>query len=247
MLRCIYISFLFFFLLLFNSCKKQNLCDCFKTRGDVTIESRSVSDFATIHVFDKIDVYFTQDTTVTTGTVKVVTGKNLLSNIITEVSGGVLQIKNENKCNFVRGSNNGVTVYVTAPRVKIFKQEGVGNMYCTNTVYGDTIHGYIINSGDLHLKVNTNRVVGHMHGAGDLYLEGVALDFYTHTIGQGFVHAQNMTTTYAFINDGTNGQIRVNVTGQLDAVIASTGNLYYSGNPAVINSTIKGTGKLIRE
>lgn len=223
------------------------MCDCFKTHGDTIIESRTVSDFSTIHVYDKIDVYFTQDTTVTACSIKVVTGKHLMYNVTTTVVDGELQIKNGNKCNFVRGSHNEITIYVTAPHVKTFKQEGVGNLFCTDIVYGDTIHGYLLNSGDLHLKVKTNRVVGHMHGAGDLYLEGTAQDFYTHTIGQGFVNAQNMTCNYAYINDGTNGQIHVNVAAQLDAVIASTGNIYYSGNPSVINTTVKSTGKLIHD
>src|SRR5437879_832707 len=104
MLRSISIFFLLLLnFVLVNSCKKQNMCDCFKSRGETIIEDRKVSDFTTIHIFDKIDVYFTQDTTVMTNTIKVVTGKHLMSNVTTEVSGGVLQIKNQNKCNFVRG------------------------------------------------------------------------------------------------------------------------------------------------
>lgn len=223
------------------------MCDCFKTRGDITIESRSVSNFTTLHIYDKIDVYFTQDTTVTTSSIKVVTGKHLMSNVTTEVSGGELKIKNQNKCNFVRGSHNDITVYITAPNVNVFMQEGVGNLFCTNILKEDTVHGYLLNSGDLHLKVNSKCVVGHMHGVGDLYWEGNTQCFYTNAIGQGFVNAQNLVSNYVSFYSGSNGQAHLNVTGQLDATIASTGNIYYTGNPAVVNTTIKGSGKIIRE
>ena len=71
----------FFCLVLFNSCKKQNDCDCFKPRGETVTDTRSVTAFTTLQTFDKIDVYYIQDTTSTACTVKVVTGKNLVSNV----------------------------------------------------------------------------------------------------------------------------------------------------------------------
>ena len=221
------------------------MCDCFKPRGETLIENRTVNNFTTIQVFDKIDVYYTQDTTSTTCSVKVVTGKNLMSSITTEVNNGVLQIINLNKCNFVRGSHNDVTVYITSPPVKTFIQDGVGNLYGTNTVKGDSIQIYLRNSGDIHLHVNTNHFASHAHGVGDLYVDGNAPDYYSYSVGQGFIHAQNLSTTTAYMYYSSNGEARINVAGQLTAVLPSTGNVYYSGNPGVVQRTGTGSGKLI--
>ncbi len=234
----------FFFLV--SSCKKQNMCDCFKPRGATVIETRGVANFYSLRVFDKIDVYFTQDSTLTTPVIKVVTGKHLVSSITTEVSEGELKIENNNRCNFVRGSHNDVTVYVTAPYVKYFIQDGVGTIFGTNTVIQDSVDCSIRNSGDIHLDVKTRNVTGHMHGIGDLYLSGVANSFFTNTVGQGFIYAQSFAAGYGYIYYKSNGEARVNITGHLDAEIASTGNLYYTSNPAVVNVKITGTGKLIK-
>jgi len=240
--------FLFAFcVLLFNSCRKQNMCDCFKPRGETIIENRSVGNFTTLQVFDKIDVYYIQDTTVTTCSVKVVTGKHLMSSVTTEVSNGVLQITNLNKCNFVRGSHNDVTVYVTSPTVKTFIQDGVGNMYCTSTVNRDSIIVYLRNSGDIHLHVNTNHFADHMHGVGDLYVDGIASDFYSYSIGQGFIHAQDLSTSTTYMYYGSNGEARINVGSQLTAVLTTTGSIYYSGNPGVVQKSGTGSGKLIHD
>lgn len=222
------------------------MCDCFKPRGETVIENRTVSNFNTLRVFDKIDVYFTQDTTLTTPTLKVVTGKHLVSNITTKVVGGELQIENTNKCNFVRGSHNDVTVYVTAPYVKYFVEDGVGNIFGTNTVIQDSVDCNLRNSGDIHLDVKTRCVVGHMHGIGDLYVSGTVNSFFSNTVGQGFIYAQNLIAPYAYIYFKSNGIAKVNVSGQLDAEIASTGDLYYNSSAPVVNIKVTGTGKAIK-
>ena len=144
----------FFCLALFFSCKKENACDCFKGRGAPVSETRVISaSFNTLQAFDRVDVYYIQDTTSTTCTVKVVTGKNLVSNISIEVVNGALQIKDNNKCNFVR-SDNSVTVYVTAPHILHLIQDGVGNMYSGNIIKEDTITYNVNNSGDIHLNLD---------------------------------------------------------------------------------------------
>lgn len=233
------------FFFLFSGCKKENLCDCFKSRGETTIENRTVTNFYAIHVYDKIDVYFTQDTTLKAPIVQVVSGKHLLSNIHTRVSDNALVIENKNKCNFVRGVHNDVTVYVTAPYVKYFEQDGVGSIFGTNTVVQDTVYMNILNSGDIHLDVNVGAVKGHTHGIGDHYLKGKVNDYFMNVEGQGFVNAQDLETGYTYIYFKSNGVARLRVRGQLDAEIASTGNIYYTGGATAVNLKTTGTGKLI--
>jgi hypothetical protein len=248
MLRCISIStVLFSYLILLTSCKKQNDCDCIKSRGAPVNENRVITTpFSTLHTFDKIEVYYLQDTTVTTCTVKVSTGKNLLSNISTEVSNGELQIKNLNKCNFVR-SNNDVTVYVTAPHIFHFIQDGVGNIY-TNTIKEDSLSYNVNNSGDIHLNLNLLKgtVLGRLYGVGDVYLNGVAHYHLVNAVGECFINAQNLQTFYSYVVYKSTGEARVNVSNQLDAEMDYTGNLYYSGSATIINKTGKGSGQLIK-
>src|ERR1700751_1273428 len=203
MLRCISIStVLFSYLILFISCKKQNDCDCIKSRGAPVNEMRIITaPFRTLQTFDKIEVYYLQDTTATTCTVRVETGKNLMSNISTEVSNGTLQIRNLNKCNFVR-SNNDVTVYVTAPHVYYFAQDGVGNIY-TSTITQDSVKYNVNNSGDIHLDLNVHTVLGRLYGVGDVYLNGIGLYHLVNAKGECFINAQNLQTFYTYVVYGS--------------------------------------------
>lgn len=234
------------FLFLSVSCKKQNRCDCFKTRGETVLERRSLSSFNALRVFDKIDVYYTQDTSVTSPYLEVRTGKHLVSNITTEVIGGELQIRNNNKCNFVRGEHNDVTIYITAPYIKYFTQDGVGNIFGTNTVKQDSVYCNIINSGDIHLLLDILGIKTHTHGIGDIYLAGRTNSFFSNIQGQGFVNAGGLSTGYCYLYFKSNGEAHLDVTGQLDGEVASTGTIYYTGNPTVVNVKMSGTGKLIK-
>jgi hypothetical protein len=233
--------------LFFTSCKKQNECDCFKSRGSEQTDVRIITKpFNTIESFDKIDVYYIQDTTATQLTVSVETGSNLMSNISTDVSDSVLQIKNNNKCNFVRGSHNGITVYITAPHVTYFIQEGVGTMYSQNTITEKNIDYNIRNAGDIHLTVNAGTVTGHLYGAGDCYLSGNSQNHLVNATGECFINAQDLQTSYCFIIYKSTGQAKVNVGGELDASIQYTGDIYYSGAVSVIHQTITGSGQLLK-
>jgi hypothetical protein len=234
-------------LLLFNSCKKQNDCDCIKSRGAPTSETHVINtSFTMLQVFDKVDVYYIQDTNAINGEVKIVTGKNLVSNISTEVVDGVLQIKDNNKCNFVR-TDNSVTVYVTAPHVYFFIQEGVGTLYTGNTIKQDSVVYSIRNSGDVHLNVNTKIMHGSVLGVGDIYLSGKVQFHLSNMIGECFMYAQDLqVVNYCFLDYKSTGEARVNVSGGLDVVLNYTGNIYYTGNPSVIHKSGSGNGQLIK-
>jgi len=222
------------------------MCDCLKSYGEIVSATSNVAPFTTLDVFDKINVYYTQDTTSSLYSVQVVTGKHLLSNISVEVNGRVLQIKNNNKCNFVRGSHNEVTVYITAPYIENFIQDGVGTIYSANTIKQDSVNYNVNNSGDIHLNVNVQSIKGSIYGVGDIYLTGNAQNHNVNATGECFINALNLQTAYSLVVYNSTGQANVNVTGELDATISYQGNIYYSGNPTVIHKSGTGSGELIK-
>ena len=241
----IFVSVSFF---LFYSCKKQNACDCFKPRGKNTLDRRVVSPFSTLDVFDKIDVYYTYDTSATSYVVTVNTGENLVSNISTEVVDGVLQIRNNNKCNFVRGDHNQVTVYITSPKINYIIQDGIGTIYGTNTIKQDSLTYTVRNAGDLHLNLDVFLVHGSLYGVGDIYLNGRTNYHLVNATGQCFINAQNLIVdNYCLVIYESTGEARVNVSTELDVVINYSGNVYYTGNVNVIKKSGTGKGMLIKQ
>ena len=245
MLRSISISVvLVSYLILFNSCKKHR--ECFESRGAPVNDIRVITTpFNILQSFDKMEVYYIQDTTATTCTIRVATGKNLVSNIATEVSNGTLQIKDNNKCNFER-SDNSVSVYVTAAHITRFVQDGVGNMYSGNTIKEDSISYNVDNSGDIHLNLNVQWIHGRLYGVGDVYLSGIGQYHLVNANGECFINAQNLQTYYSYVVYKSTGEAHINVSNQLDAEIDYSGNIYYNGNPSVIHKSGSGKGQLIK-
>lgn len=211
------------------------------------IDTRSVSAFNTLTVYNKIDVYYTQDTTLPEYKIQVVTGKHLLYNITTEVKNGILEIRNENKCNFVRGSNNDVTVYITAPHIHNFVQEGVGTIYSSGTIVEDTIDYKINNSGDVRLNVSSHHLAGHLFGVGDGYSEGNTNSYYIYADGRDFVHSGNLRSDYCYIFFKSTGVAEIGTANYIDADIEYKGNVYYSGDPGTIHKTEKSSGQLLHK
>ena len=146
-----------------NSCKKENLGDCFKPTGTIETRIREVSNFRNVIVNDKIELYLTQGPTFE---VKIEAGKNLFMNIKTTVNSGTLTIENINKCNFVRSPKKKVIAYVTLPYLRMVRNMGTGNVYFSNQFTQDSLDIRIANSGDVHFNVNVNYFASSTHGNG---------------------------------------------------------------------------------
>ena len=75
-------------LLIANSCKKENLCDCVKSTGPTNTIYRDIKGFNCIKLQDKINLYITQGPEFE---VRVDAGRNLQGLIKTELDGETLK------------------------------------------------------------------------------------------------------------------------------------------------------------
>ena len=234
-------------ILLITSCKKENMCDCIKSSGNYIATYRSVANFSCINISDKMELFLT------TGTefqVRVEAGKNLQSLIKTELSGDTLKIANHNRCNWVRGYDEVIKVYVTAPYFKYLINNGLGTIQTTNPITQDLITCRTTNSGDIKLELNTGTIKASAHGNGDIYLSGVTGRLENDYMGTNYLYASGLTiTNYVYLHSVTIGKTYINApeNGLMDIVIDQTGNVLYTGNPATINLTKNSTGILIKE
>ncbi|MCW3078265.1 MAG: hypothetical protein JWO32_2874 [Bacteroidetes bacterium] len=235
--------------IVFFSCKKENAGDCFKPNGEMTTETRILDTFSVIRVYDKIDLVISQGPKFK---VEVIAGKHLLSNIKTSVAEDVLTIKNNNKCNFVRGYKKRITVHITVPHLRKAQNEGVGNITFDENFNQDTLLVRAENSGDIFVNGIFNEIRTSSHGDGDIYLNGSCNTLYVYMFGTNFLKAENLSVSnYIFIETLSIGDCRVNApdNGTLAYNLWRSGNIYYRGNPALITNFSDGTakGKLIKE
>lgn len=231
-------KYLLFVLIIFIfSCKKENLCDCFKGNGNTISEIRDIKGFDRIVTEDNINLFISEDSTFE---VKIETGDNLIKLISTVVTDGELRIKNNNKCNFVRNKKD-VNVYVRLPVIKYITSEGYGKIESLDTLTSPVFDIRTKGPGDIQLKVNNSKVISHMFGNGDIYLSGNTNEHACHIVGQGFANCSDLRTNYTWIYSKTSGNVYVNAKDLLQVILESSGNIYYSGNPQV-DATVKGSG-----
>ena len=109
---------------LLSGCEK--ICDCAKSTGTIISEPRTLTAIDQIELNDNIDLIIHFNST---PNLKVTAGKNLISEVITNVDNGVLRIKNENDCNWVRDFNSTMIVEVWTPSIKkILVEDSAGDV-----------------------------------------------------------------------------------------------------------------------
>ncbi len=236
-------------LLTLASCKKENAFDCFKSNGKDVSEFRKTESFSTVKINNKIDV------TIFNGPdykVEVVAGAHVIKNISTRVTGGELNLENNNTCNFVRGYKKTVQVNITAPYVKLVFNDGVGTVRFSDDFVQDTLLVKAGNSGDIHINGHFNEIRTSSHGNGDIYIKGATNTLFVYTKGTNFLNAQNLSVyDYAFIETLSIGDCYLNAENlqKFEYNIWKSGNIYYTGNPAEIKdfSDHKGKGQAIKK
>lgn len=233
--------------IIFFSCKKENMCDCVKSSGTHIATYRDVVGFNCIELKDKMDLYLTQGNQYE---VRVEAGKNLQSLIKTELDGETLRVFNNNRCNWVRGYDEKIKIYVTAPYFKYVLNNGIGTIETTNTFIQDLITCRTSSSGDIKLAVNAGTVRASSHGNGDTYLSGVTGSLENDFTGSNFLYAFDLKiTNYVYLHSVSIGKAYINApdNGLMDIVIDQSGNIYYTGNPGTVNLTKNSTGELIKQ
>lgn len=247
MLKIKNIFILFALAFVVNSCKKENLYDCFKPSGTIETRIIELSDFQKVIVNDKIDLYLTQGPNFE---VKLEAGKNLFMNIKTTVSNGTLTIDNINKCNFVRSPKKKIIAYVTLPYLRMVRNAGTGNIYFTNQFTQDSLDIRIANSGDVHFNVNVQMLQTSTHGNGDLYGSGTVFYSTHYSNGTNYIRLSDMTVQSRIdINTYTIGDCYINAPngGYMKVEIWEKGNVRYKGSPGQIELKRYSKGDLIQE
>lgn len=225
-------------------CKKENLCDCFKSTGHITIEDRITEPFSSIFLSENVNLYLIQDSIFN---IKVQAGKNLLPLIKTRVENGSMYISNDNKCNWVRSYKPDVNVYISMPSLLFIEYTGCGNICMQNTFTGDSIYFDSKNgSGTVNLNLDIKKCYLIINtGPVDVIAKGKADELQLYYIGNGMIHFEELPTNYTFINNKSTGNCYLNVCNLLIYNITCSGNIYYTGNPSQIQGGITGSGRLI--
>jgi hypothetical protein len=228
--------------LVFESCEKENMFDCFKSTGNIKVEKRMLPSFTEVEVQNNINVIFIQDSLTFA---EASAGENLLPLIVTEVEEGRLLIENHNTCNWVRDFSVPIDVYVHLPQLIKLKTYGSGKISSLGTLRCNIIEADNRGTGDIELAVDAVEVYSK-HGIGDNTFTGNANYLYVYNTSFGYSFCSGLKVNRATVINLASGNSFVDACDNLDAEIKGSGNIFYTGSP-VIHSTIIGTGLLIQD
>jgi hypothetical protein len=172
--------------------------------------------------------------------------KRILDNIITEVSGSKLVIKNENwRMNNWR-MNEKVTVYITMPELNGLGVSGSGKAEIKDAVKTGDLNLSVSGSGKLYAsEISVSNLDCSISGSGDITLgsSGRSSRATISISGSGNYFGDSFKIGTAEIHISGSGNCECNVTESLRASISGSGNVTYEGNPR-LDAHVSGSGKV---
>lgn len=185
--------------------------------------------------------------------------QNIIDNLKTSVSGGVVDFDFDRNVK----SHDGVDIYMSISNLSLVSLSGSGDINTTDTFNIDgNLRLVLSGSGNFNIEANANEVYSNISGSGDFtintvteYLEcgisgsgkytlsGLATEADYSISGSGNFEALELATKKTSIDISGSGDLRVNVSDELNIKISGSGDIYYIGNPR-INTDISGSGNI---
>ncbi len=158
----------------------------FKGNGNITKETRVVSDFDKIAIAGSIDLTIDQNGK---EELAVETDQNLQNLIITEVKDGTLNIHVKNG---VSVSYNKINVHVSCKQLKMISSGGSGNVNSVSKINSGDFSISSGGSGNYKLELNVDDLKISSGGSGNFTLKGNAEEVNYTGAGSGNVNAKEL-------------------------------------------------------
>ncbi len=219
-------------MLVVSSCNMN----CMEGRGDLKTETRVLKSFTKIKLGLDAHVIITKDSV---QSVRIEAQPNMLQNLTTDISGGVLEIGTDECITDYKT----ITVYISIPNLEGVDVNGSGMVETRGTFSPDKIELTINGSGSITATLSANEAYADIRGSGNININGSARKFSIDIAGSGDVNAQDMPAQNCDVSVKGSGNCKVFAISKLDVNIAGSRNVYYKGKPDISNS-IAGSGKL---
>jgi len=228
-------------IMLLVACKKPT---CFEDAGPLVTVERQTASFHRINLFDDVDVILTQDTI---ESIKVKAPKFIEPNISVQNENGVLTIKNNTTCRWLRNPSEKVEVYIGIKNLDYFEYSGSGNVSSSNTIKANAINFYsATGAGNIDISLEAKQVTAWVeYESADFIFKGKADICYCYANSRGTLQFEDFDVRHLVINYAGNRNTTVSATERIAAVVYHTGNVYYKGNPSNITTVYYSSGRLL--
>jgi Putative auto-transporter adhesin, head GIN domain len=238
--------------LLVFACNSEDANDCFQTSGPIIQQEVTVGAFTKILVNRDIELILTEGLEFK---VIIETGKNLMNDVKAIVVGDVLQLTDNNICNYIR--DFGITkVYVTAPNIREIRSstqynissQGVLNYNDLTLISEDFNAPGSFTVGDFRLTINSTRLRVVANNISFFYISGqvenLSIGFFA---GASRFEGRNLIAQNVDVFHRSSNDMVVNPQQSITGELRSTGNLIAVNQPPIVTVEQFYTGQLIFE
>ncbi|PSL48133.1 putative autotransporter adhesin-like protein [Chitinophaga niastensis] len=206
--------------------------------GNVKQEARNATPFKDISTSGVYKVIILQGNT---HSIKIEAEDNLLPYIITDISGGKLDIHSKKGYNIQPTKE--ITVYITLQKVERLSASGAGGFSSNGLLKSDLIKLEFSGAADADLNINTHELEVSISGASNVKLKGNSSEADYRISGSADIAALDLQTDNVRIGISGTGKANVNAQKKLDISVSGMGKVKYTGEPS-ITQAISGMGKI---
>jgi len=210
---------------------------CLNGSGHIATENRSLAGFDGIDLLSSANLYITQGAE---QPIRIEADDNILPALRTTFRSGVLVIDTDGCIVPTRTVN----IYVSAPLFSSLAVSGSGNIVGQSLVSSDSLALKVSGSGSMDLDMNCRNVDTSVSGSGSMLLAGQASNHSSVISGSGNIRSYDLSTRRSSITISGSGMDEASVSDELDVRISGSGDVYYKGNPGVMQQSISGSGGL---
>jgi len=227
------------------SCRKPENRICFKSNGPEKTIEVSVDAFNRLFLNPHVAYVLVQDSL---NKLEITGGENLVNHIAYEVKDGLLEIKNKNKCAFLRKSKE---LVVTIHFTELINVHYEGSVYLKSV--GTIKSDYFVlqvrdGAGPVTLDLKSIIIDADIsHGWGDYTLTGETQVARISARSNGYCNTYGLNVSDSiYIASETPGNVKVRVDGiPLYGYIKGSGNIWYQGTPSFISVVQTGEGRVV--
>jgi hypothetical protein len=221
--------------LTFNACKYE----CKNGSGKQTTVNRTIETFSSVQFGGSYKVIISQDSS---SSIKITADDNVIEDIITKVSGGVLEIKTDgNYCNVGE-----IVIELSTKQWKGIEASGASQITSVGQIKSDEFDIKLSGTSTLDLDLVTGNLKTNSSGDSKIMLKGQARSHEINFSGTGILKAFDFVVGDYKISTSGASELEINVLNDLKISTSGTSKVSYKGTPKNISNDESGSSELIK-
>jgi len=163
---------------------------------------------------------------------------------VVEVEDHILKIRLKEDKNYNNKDRKAQICVTYSGTLNSISLSGAGNIKSKQTLEANELDLKLSGAGNITLDLNVDKLTTSLNGAGNFYLSGKTDTQVLKISGAGNIEAFDLVSQDCLASVSGVGNLEVNAHRSLDATANGVGNIYYKGNPQVLNNQAKGMGNI---